>query len=255
MKKQIENVKQQAGTPQKQVTRQEAEKHDNEQDWWNVVDGDESGSLEDRSSAGRNSSHGGGVRDADGTFDSTTKTYFPDDKQSGGATSNILDCLPIGMQVELRGPTGEILYNGNGDFKIEGQKRHFDPVSLVLGGSGTTPGYALITRILISVNDGTRLRVVDANKSDKYILLRKELDQLETKSRGQLSVTHVLSHPGNRREGLKGRVNKEIIKKSLFEPNNKSVIFLCGPPVMIQKAALPGLKDWGYREDENMFGF
>ncbi|RYO93972.1 hypothetical protein DL764_007901 [Monosporascus ibericus] len=217
--------------------------------------GDASRSLEDRSSAGHESSHRRGVRDGDGTFDLTIKTYFPDDKQPGGAMSNILDCLPIGEQVELRGPTGEILYKENGHFMIEGRKRHFDRVSLVLGGSGITPGYALIARILMSENDGTMLRVVDANKSEKDILLRKELDEFQIKSRGQLSVTHVLSHPSDSWEGLKGHVNEEIIKKSLFEPNEKSVVFLCGPPAMIQKAALPALKDWGYREDENMFGF
>jgi nitrate reductase (NAD(P)H) len=67
-------------------------------------------------------------------------------------------------------------------------------------------------------------------------------------------------------------VNAEILKADLFEPGKKSVG--CGPPAMIQKAALPALKgtwtryvtclysqeanlapDWGYVEDENMFGF
>ncbi len=73
--------------------------------------------------------------------------------------------------------------------------------------------------------------------------------------------------------GLSGHVNADIIKSKLFEPSNDSVVFLCGPPAMIQKAALPALKgeflkhekcerrtanngpDWGYKEDENCFGF
>ncbi|KAI1389571.1 uncharacterized protein F4822DRAFT_205202 [Hypoxylon trugodes] len=195
------------------------------------------------------------MRDGDGTFDLTVKTYFPDENQPGGALSNILDCLRIGEPVELRGPTGEILYNGSGRFSIEGQERRFERVSLVLGGSGITPGYSLIARVLLSQDDKTKIRVVDANKTEDDILLRDELDKFEKKSKGQLKVAHVLSHAGDDWTGLKGHVDENIIKENLFGPGEKSVVFLCGPPAMIQKAALPALKDWGYTEDENMFGF
>ncbi|RYP90968.1 hypothetical protein DL770_002884 [Monosporascus sp. CRB-9-2] len=281
MKNQIEHVKQQAGRPQKQFTRQEVERHDNEQDCWIAVDSKvyDATSVLDWHPGGKAAvlSHAGRVRQEttdefasihDGyehqklkeqsakekssaedkggqlvlqknrwapitlvdrrEISEDTRAYafsLPDDKavlglgtcqhiqlgfhmrQPGGAMSNILDCLPIGEQVELRGSTGEILYNGNGNFMIEGQKRHFDRVSLVLGG-------------------------------EKDILLRKEFDEFQTES-----------------GGLKGHVNEEIIKKSLFEPSEKPVDFLCGPPVMIRKAALPALKDWSYLEDKNMFGF
>jgi nitrate reductase (NAD(P)H) len=195
------------------------------------------------------------LRDGDGTFELTVKTYFPDENQPGGALSNILDCMPIGEEVELRGPTGEIIYNGNGNFVIEGKDRHFDRVSLVLGGSGITPGYSLLARILLSNDDKTEIRVVDANKTEADILLKEELEEFEKKSDGQLKVTHVLSHANDSWKGKTGHVNEDIIKQSLFEPSEKSAVFLCGPPAMIQKAALPALKDWGYAEDENMFGF
>ncbi|KAL7765955.1 hypothetical protein ACKLNR_003871 [Fusarium oxysporum f. sp. zingiberi] len=195
------------------------------------------------------------LRDGDATFELTVKTYFPDENQPGGALSNILDCMPIGEEVELRGPTGEIVYNGNGDFVIEDKDRHFDRVSLVLGGSGITPGYSLLARILLSNNDKTEVRVVDANKTEADILLKEELEDFETKAHGQLKVTYVLSHADDSWKGKTGHVNEDIIKESLFEPSEKSAVFLCGPPAMIQKAALPALKNWGYVEDENMFGF
>lgn len=180
--------------------------------------------------------------DGDATFELTVKTYFPDENQPGGALSNILDCMPIGEEVELRGPTGEIVYNGNGDFVIEDKDRHFDRVSLVLGGSGITPGYSLLARILLSNNDKTEVRVVDANKTEADILLKEELEDFETKAHGQLKVTHVLSHADDSWKGKTGHVNEDIIKESLFEPSEKSAVFLCGPPAMIQKAALPALK-------------
>lgn len=196
------------------------------------------GSVDARDKGGQHRS----VEDGNRTFDLTVKTYFPDDSQPGGAMSNILDCMRIGEEVEIRGPTGDIVYNGGGDFVIEGEERYFRRISLVLGGSGITPGYSLIARIMLDASDKTTVRVVDANKSESDILLREELDGFEKHSKGQLKVTHVLSHPSDKWKGEKGHVDGNIIENSLFEPADDAVTFLCGPPAMIQKAALPALK-------------
>ncbi|TKA49862.1 hypothetical protein B0A49_12768, partial [Cryomyces minteri] len=193
-------------------------------------------------------------RDGEGTFDLTVKTYFPDDTQPGGAMSNILDCMPIGEEIEIRGPTGDIVYNGNGMFVIEGKQMTFEKVNLVLGGSGITPGYALIARVLLSAGDKTELRVVDANKTEGDILLHESLDEFEKDHGEQLKVTHVLSHPSEKWKGKKGHVNADILKEALFAPGEDTVVFLCGPPTMIQKAVLPALRDWGFTEEKNVFG-
>jgi len=193
----------------------------------------------------------------DGTFDIVVKTYFPTDAQPGGALSNLLDCMKIGEEVEVRGPTGDIKYLGHGHFEINGTEHVFEKVTLVLGGSGITPGYQLIGRILELDDDKTQVHVIDANKDESAILLREDLDKF-AKERGgeQVKVTYVLSHPGDDWKGEKGHVNEEIIKKYGFGPEGgKSVALLCGPPAMIQKAALPALSDWGYEEGKNMFGF
>ena len=156
--------------------------------------------------------------------------------------SNILDCIPIGEEIEIRGPTGEIVYSGFGKFTIEDKEHTFDRVSLVLGGSGLTPGYSLIARIMLSEGDNTRLSILDANKSEGDILLRDSLDHFEEMNQDQIKVTHILSHPSEDWKGLKGHVNADIIKSHLFEPGEKAAVFLCGPPAMIQKAAVPALK-------------
>ncbi|KAF9875001.1 nitrate reductase [Colletotrichum karsti] len=196
-----------------------------------------------------------GPEDGDGTFELVVKTYFPTHDQPGGAMSNILHCMPIGGEVEIRGPTGEITYEGNGKFIIDGEERVYKRISLVLGGSGVTPGYSLIARIVESGNDKTEVRVVDANKSEKDILLRRELEGFAKKSGGKFKIEHVLSHPSDDWRGLSGHVDESILKESLFPPSEDSAVFLCGPPTMIQKAVLPALKDWGYEEDKNVFGF
>ena len=191
----------------------------------------------------------------DGTFELVVKTYFPNDNQPGGALSNILDCMPIGEEIEIRGPTGEIVYSGNGNFTIEGKTMSFQRITLILGGSGVTPGYQLIRRILSTEDDHTHIAVIDANKSESDILLKDELFDMAEKHKEQFRIEHVLSHPRDEWKGKKGHVNADIIREVSFPPEDGSVALLCGPPAMIQKAALPALKDWGYVEEKNCFGF
>lgn len=178
----------------------------------------------------------------DGTFQLVVKTYFPDGNQPGGAMSNILDCIPIGEEVDIRGPTGDISYEGNGKFSIEGEERNYKRVTLVVGGSGITPGYQLICRILQAEGDTTELRVIDANKSQSDILLKDEMNKMQEEHEKQFKLTHVLSHPQDGWKGLKGYVNADIIKANSFPPEEGNAVFLCGPPAMIQHAVLPVLK-------------
>ncbi len=194
-------------------------------------------------------------REEDGTFELVVKTYFPDDNQPGGAMSNILDCMPVGEEIEIRGPTGEIEYCGNGKFSIEGKEMQFQRINLILGGSGITPGYQLIARVLETEGDDTQIAVIDANKSEADILLKEELESLQKEHSKQFRLEHVLSHPSDEWQGTKGHVNADIIKRTAFPPSEGAATFLCGPPAMIQKAALPALKDWGFVEEENCFGF
>jgi nitrate reductase (NAD(P)H) len=182
------------------------------------------------------------MRDGQGTFTLVVKTYFPTTSQPGGAMSNILDTIPLGESVDIRGPTGSILYNGQSHFTINSMARNFRNVNLVLGGSGITPGYAMLARaVLGNGEDMMRVRVVDGNKSQRDILLRSDLQDLETKSEGRLKVTHVLSHPEDGWDGLKGHVDAHVLRDHLFDPDDETVTFLCGPPGMIQKSALPAL--------------
>ena len=183
----------------------------------------------------------------DGTFELTVKTYFPDENQPGGAFSNFLHELDRDEQVDVCGPTGEIIYLGNSKFNIEGKEQQFKQISLVLGGSGITPGYALIKRIAEETQNPTTVAVINANKTEEDILLRSELNDLVEKSNGRLRIAFVLSHPKNKvdweaKGGLSGHVNESVIRAKLFAPSKDSVVFLCGPPGMVQKAALPALK-------------
>ena len=164
--------------------------------------------------------------------------------------STLLATTPLHSQIDIRGPTGEITYQGKGAFSLDPSLKQppqtFKRISLVLGGSGITPGYALLARIVLG--DGkaeadVQVRVLDANKSESDILLRSELDDLERKSKGRVKITQVLSHPSEQWQGLKGHVNEQVIKEHSFAPDEENAaVFLCGPPGLIQKGAMPALK-------------
>ncbi|EXA28602.1 nitrate reductase (NADH) [Fusarium oxysporum f. sp. pisi HDV247] len=196
------------------------------------------------------------LHDGTGTFDLIIKTYFPSQDQPGGAMSNILDTIPLGEEVEMRGPLGNIVYHGSGSFTIDSESFSFNRISLVLGGSGITPGYALLAHIMLTRStDRTPIRVLDANKSQSDILLRSEMEAFEQDSEGQLQVAHVLNDAGEDWAGERGLVTADMLRKYLFEPGEGSVVFLCGPPALIKKTVLPALTEWGYKEDKNLFGF
>ncbi|KAF2718598.1 hypothetical protein K431DRAFT_322297 [Polychaeton citri CBS 116435] len=195
------------------------------------------------------------LHDGYGSFRLTVKTYFPDKDQPGGAFSNILTAMPIHEEVEMRGPTGEVVYNGHGKFCINGKDRTFKRVSMVLGGTGLTPGFSLLARVVLDPEDPTEIHVVDANKAEADIILKDDLDRFIKLSKGRLKVAHVLSHPDDNWKGLTGHVTEDIIRGNLFPPErDENLVLLCGPPPMIQKAAVPAFENWGYEQGKNMFG-
>lgn len=192
----------------------------------------------------------------DGTFDLTVKTYYPDPSQPGGTMSNVLDCLGEGEEVEVKGPSGEIRYRGNGKFVVDQREFNYDRITLILGGSGITPGYQLIAKILMKSNeDKTQIKVIDANKTPDDILMKEELAEFEKNHPDQFQICHVLSHAGQDWQGEKGHVDQRIIHQYAFPPDDRNLALLCGPPTLIKKSVLPALLEWGYHEDKNLLGF
>lgn len=79
--------------------------------------------------------------------DILVKAYFPGTSafKPGGTLSNYLDVMVegkmarnafgadaesiLGEDIDIKGPTGEITYLGNGDFTVNDDKFHFDKVS------------------------------------------------------------------------------------------------------------------------------
>lgn len=86
-------------------------------------------------------------------------------------------------------------------------------------------------------------------------MLREQLDELVREHPDQFQVTHVLSHADDSWKGERGYVSKDQLQKYCFAAKRTNLALVCGPPAMITKAVMPGLKELGYHEEENLFGF
>ncbi|KAI0630568.1 hypothetical protein C8Q77DRAFT_1133937 [Trametes polyzona] len=197
----------------------------------------------------------------DGTFDLLVKTYLPSADSPfppGGTVSNYLDCMVEGEEIDIRGPTGGITYLGHGEFDIEGKEYHFDKINLVAGGSGLTPHWQLIHAILSDKTDETVVSLIDSNKSYNDILMREELQRYADECPNRFKIWHVISNPPNEEVNVQfsdGRLNGGLMEEHFYPAGDRVGAFLCGPPGLIDKAALPGLKEMGFVEGETVFGY
>ncbi|KAI0746770.1 hypothetical protein C8Q80DRAFT_1105703 [Daedaleopsis nitida] len=199
-------------------------------------------------------------KEEDGTFDLLVKTYMPTDDgpfPPGGTISNYLDCMELDEEIDVRGPTGGITYKGHGEFDIEGKPYHFDKINLVAGGSGLTPHWQLIHAILSDSSDETKVSLLDSNKSLEDILLKDELQKYADEDPDRFKIWHVLSSEPEDK-GFKctvGHLDKGVMEEHFYLADKGVGTFLCGPPGLIEKGALPGLKELGFKDGETVFGF
>jgi len=191
-----------------------------------------------------------------GTVDVLLKVYGPRGTYPAGKLSSYMNTLKVGDNVQMRGPNGAVLYHGNGQFTVRGKTFFANQVSFLSGGSGITPVYQVARAILGNKNDKVRMALIDANNTYEDILLREEFEKLAEDSR--FHVWHTLSRNPPENHEWKystGHVTEQMIREHLFGPGPTSVVFVCGPPAMIEKACYPVLEKLGYVLDENVFEF
>ena len=138
-------------------------------------------------------------------------------KELGDFTNNIKD-LGKGTPVIIDGPYGVFT-----DFFSVSKSALF-----IAGGIGITPIRSLMEEMLAK---GKQAVLLYANRAEKDIVFRKELDELSGRYRAP--VTHVLSaEPGF--NGEQGFVDEEKIQR-LVPDVVKRDVYLCGPPPMMDK--------------------
>jgi len=187
-----------------------------------------------------------------GHFDLIIKVY---DK---GKMGQYLKNLPEGEMVEVKGPQGELRYNGMGQFAIqrkneqtnkkETQKLGVKRLGMVAGGSGITPMLQIIRDVVRNPKDQMEMSLIFANVSESDILLRDELDKLAAENKN-FRVFYTLDRPEEGWKGGKGFVTPDMIAKNLFLPAPDVLLLFCGPPPMIA-AQEKNAKALDFKEDQ-----
>lgn len=129
-----------------------------------------------------------------------------------------------GKTVNVLKPVG----NFTTDFHSQNHKHFF----LVAAGSGITPIMGILKSVLIN-EPNSKVTLVYCSRNEEQIIFKKELDALEEKYAGKLSVIHNLSQPSGSWTGLKGRLTKEKLQEFAKEAESdlsfQKEYFACGP--------------------------
>jgi cytochrome-b5 reductase len=164
-----------------------------------------------------------------GYFDLTVKRY------ENGTVSRYLHDREIGDSVLMSGPN-------SGGHWVDGMAKQ---VGCVAGGTGITPIISII-RWILAKGLPVELSLVFANKSEADIIFRDEWEADE-REHANFHVFNVLEQPPAGWTQGRGRITEETLRTHLPQPGPETVVFLCGPPMMVD--ALEGtLKGMGYPE-------
>ncbi|NXM77993.1 NB5R3 reductase, partial [Serilophus lunatus] len=179
---------------------------------------------------------------------------FPD----GGKMSQYIDSLKIGDTIDFRGPSGLLVYKGKGKagkFDIRPEKKA-EPITktvkyvgMIAGGTGITPVLQIIRAIIKDKDDPTICQLLFANQTEKDILLRSELEEIQAQHPSRFKCWYTVDKAPESWDYSQGFVNQEMIRDHLPPPQNDVLILMCGPPPMIQYACIPNLDKLGYSKD------
>jgi len=166
---------------------------------------------------------------ATGYFDLTVKRY------ETGVISRYLHGRQVGETVLMSGP------NAGGHW-VDGMATR---VGFVAGGSGITPMIAII-RWILGRSLNIELFLLYANKTEADIIFREEWDA-HARAHANFHCHHVLSEPPEDWSQGTGRISEAILRAHLPSPGTDTVLFLCGPPPMVD-AIETTLKSIGHAE-------
>lgn len=159
----------------------------------------------------------------------------------GLLTGGYLEKLQIGDEVKFRGPKGAMRY----------KRGLCKNIGMLAGGSGITPMYQLIRAICEDDQDTTKISLIYANRSEKDILLRQELDAFARRYPKNLQVYYLLDSAPKSWTGGVGYVTKELMAERFPPVGVDSKVMICGPPGMVN-AAKKSLVELGYKKPGSM---
>ena len=151
----------------------------------------------------------------------------------GGMMTQYLEKLPIGQYLKMEGPKGRLEYNGRGNFYIDKHYLIRKNIGMVAGGTGITPIFQIIQAV-VKNKDRVHMTLLFANKSEKDILIREELEQMQEDYPERFTLRYIIDkadHPETWKYDT-GYVTQEILKKYMPLVDKDVIILTCGPKVM-----------------------
>lgn len=156
-------------------------------------------------------------------------------RYADGAASQWLQGLDIGETVDFK----HIKFNLKAQYPFDGT----DTLTFVCAGTGITPMYQALGKLLNTPGDSRKAVLLYGNKSVDDILLKDELDAMAAAHPERLKVVHVIgtSHDSPAPPGWSdtptyvaetGWVDEAKIRKYAFAPRADTLLFVCGLPGM-----------------------
>jgi nitrate reductase (NAD(P)H) len=117
-----------------------------------------------------------------GTVSLLVKIYLANkDFPDGGKMTTLLNSLPEGHVVDIKGPLGGFEYLGRGRVRFRGVERKIDRFAMICAGTGITPIYQVLRAVVQDEVDTTTCIVVNGNRLQEDILCREDLDKWQSR--------------------------------------------------------------------------
>lgn len=135
--------------------------------------------------------------------------------------------LSEGQTIEVMPPTG--------NFVLKGQEKGKVSV-FVAAGSGITPILSMLKETLINTEETAVL--IYGNKNMNSVIYKAEIESLMDTYGDRFQMHYVISRDDSY-DGLKGRINAEIVKTVAEDIDQTSIsgVYLCGPEEMVKNSS------------------
>lgn len=186
-----------------------------------------------------------------GFMDVLIKVYLETEDNKGGLMTKVLETLPIGHAVHVKGPLGKFEYLGRGLCSVHGTTRRVKRFAMICAGSGITPIFQVFRSVMIDDEDQTKCTILNGNRLLEDILCKEDIDTLAARKENSAKVLYTLTQAPESWKGLRGRINSEMIKKH-YRKDDDTIMMVCGP-AELEKSVHLALKTQGWPEQQIIF--
>ncbi|SOD88093.1 ferredoxin--NADP reductase [Spirosoma fluviale] len=143
--------------------------------------------------------------------------------ENGAISRYLLNTLRVGDELKSLYPAGRFIVDSTapGDLALLG------------AGSGITPLFSIIKEVL-RAEPNRRITLLYSSPSERAIIFRTELDELQKQYPDRFRLIYLLSNPSDDWNGLRGRLNNVMLERLLPELVGTSdpktlQFYICGP--------------------------